>query len=204
MRKLKIILPICFCIFIIFASHDASAEVAIHNPHVEGIFGLLSWHPDALNSDSEVRGNYEVIITADPIIPSIDQVTHIQFKVFNYNQGPYGDNKLNYAEIGVNHFTMGVRIYHNDVLVHEFLPQYHDGSSWSTDYTFTQSGNHVLKVDLYNFDKDNNVVTYIFNVPVSTKFGPIFQYILVAAVIAFAIILIWVRFAMRRKKIQRL
>ncbi len=65
MRKIKIILPICFCIFIIFSSHDASAEVAIHNPYVEGIFGSLSWHPDALNSDSEVRGNYEVIITAE-------------------------------------------------------------------------------------------------------------------------------------------
>lgn len=204
MRKIKIILPACFCILIIFASHDASAEVPILNPYVGGIFGSLNWHPDALNSDSEVIGNYEVIVTADPIIPAIEQVTHMQFKVFNYNQGPYGDNKLNYAEMGVNHFTMGVRIYRNNVLVHEFLPQYHDGSSWSTDYTFTQSGNHVLKVDLYNFDKDKNVVTYIFNVPVSTKFGPIFQYILIAAVIAFAIILIWIRFDVRRKKTQHL
>lgn len=202
MRKIKIILPVCFCILVIFVSHDASAELPILNTSVDGIFGSLNWQPDALNSDSEAIGNYEVIITTDPISPAIDQVTHIQFKVFNYNQGSYGD-KLNYAEMGVNHFTMGVRIYHNDVLVHEFLPQYHDGSSWSTDYIFTQSGNHVLKVDLYNFDKDHNVVTYIFNVPVSTKFGPIFQYIIVAAVAAFAIILAWVGFSMKRKKTQK-
>lgn len=204
MRKIKIIFPVFFCILIIFASHDASAESSILNMYAEGIFGTLDWHPDALNSDSEAIGNYEVIVTTDPIIPAVDQVTHIQFKVFNYNQGPYRDNKLNYAEMGVNHFTMGVRIYRNDVLVHEFLPRYNEGSSWSTNYTFTQSGNHVLKVDMYNFDKDHGIVTYIFNVPVSTKFGPIFQYILIAAVMAFAIVLIWVRFAMRRKKVQRL
>jgi len=204
MIKLQIIIPVFFCILIIFTSHNASAELPILNSYVEGIFGTLNWQPDALNSDSEAIGNYEVVITTDPIIPAIDQMTHIQFKVFNYNQGSYGDNKLNYAEIGVNHFTMGVRIYHNDVLVHEFLPQYHDGSSWSTNYTFTQSGNHVLKVDLYNFDKDNNIVTYIFNVPVSTKFGPIFQYILISAAVGFTTILIWIRFVIRRKKTQHL
>jgi hypothetical protein len=203
MRKIEIILIVCFFVLIIFVSHDASAE-SLLNTSVENVFGTLNWQPDALNSDSEVIGNYEVIVTTDPIIPEVDQVTHIQFKVFNYNQGPYRDNKLNYAEMGVNHFTMGVRVYHNDILVHEFLPQYHDGSSWSTDYAFTQSGNHVLRVDLYNFDKNNDLKTYVFNVPVSTKFGPVFQYILVAAVIAFAIILIWVGLTMKRRKTQHL
>jgi len=202
-KKIEIILATCYCFLIIFTFHYASAAIPLHNASVEGIFGILNWQPDALNSDSEVIGNYEVIITTEPVIPAIDQVTHIQFKVFNYNQGAYGD-KSNYAEMGVNHFTMGVRIYHNDVLVHEFLPQYHDGSSWSTNYTFTQSGNHVLKIDLYNFDKDHNVVTYIFNVPVSTKFGPIFQYILIAAVTAITIVLIWMRFTMHKKKAQKL
>ena len=189
---------------IISTYQNASADLPIINTSTEGIFGTLNWQPDALNSDSQVIGNYEVIVTTDPVIPALNQVTHIQFKVFNYNQGTQGDNKLNYAEMGVNHFTMGVRIYHNDVLVHEFLPQYHDGSSWSTNYTFTQSGNHILKVDMYNFDKNNNVVTYVFNIPVSTEFGPIFQYILIATAVAFAAILIWIRFAMKRKKAHQL
>ena len=197
-------MSLCFFILVIATFHNASAELPITHINMEGIFGTLNWQPDALNSDSQVIGNYEVIVTTDPIIPALDQTTHLQFKVFNYNQGPYGDNKLNYAEMGVNHFTMGVRIYHNDMLVHEFLPQYHYGSSWGTDYTFTQSGNHIVKVDLYSLDKNNNVVTYVFNIPVSTKYGPIFQYILIASVVAFTIILIWVKFVMRRKKTQRL
>lgn len=197
----KIIL--CFFILIIVTLHNANADVPVTNASVEGIFGTLNWQPDALNSDSQIIGNYEVIVTTDPFVPAVDQITHIQFKIFNYNQGTYADNKLNYATIGVNHFTMGVRVYHNDVLVHEFLPQYHDGSSWSTDYTFTQSGNHILKVDLYNFDKNNNVVTYVFNIPVTTEFGPIFQYVLIASAVAFGAVLIWIKLIMKRKNIQQ-
>ncbi len=179
--------------------HDVTARSTVLDASGEGIFGTLNWQPDALNSNSEAIGNYEVVVTTDTLNPTINQTTHIQFKVFNYNQGYYRD-KLNYAEIGVNHFTMGVRLYHNDILMHEFLPQYHDGSSWSTDYVFTKSGNYVLKVDLYNIDKDNNVVTYIFNIPVYTTFGPIFQYIIISAAAAFAIVLIWVKLVMMKNK----
>lgn len=199
MVKTRLILLACLCALLVFASHKASAILPALGMSGEGIFGAMNWQPDALNSDSEAIGNYEVVFTTDTFNPEIGQVTHLQFKVFNYNQGYYRD-KLNYAEMGVNHFTMGVRVYHNDVLMHEFLPQYHDGSSWSTDYIFTKSGNYVLKVDLYDVDKNNNVVTYIFNVPVSTAFGPVFQYVIISAVAAFAIVLIWIKFVMMRRK----
>lgn len=197
MKKTNIILLSCFCILFITASPYASAYSIDSKDISYGIFGDLNWKPDALNSQSQVIGNYEVVVTTDPVSPAINKITHIQFKVYNYNQGSSYD-KLNYAEIAVNHFTMGVRIYHNDELVHEISPQYHDGSSWSTDYVFTESGNHVLKIDLYGFDKDNKVVTYLFNIPVTTEFGPIFQYLLVAAAAAFAIILIWIKITMKK------
>ncbi|MDE2589322.1 MAG: hypothetical protein KGL95_06620, partial [Patescibacteria group bacterium] len=69
-----------------------------------------------------------------------------------------------------------------------------------TSYTFTKSGNYVLRVDLYNIDKNNDVVTYIFNIPVSTEFGPIFQYIIIAAAAAFATVLVWVKFTMKKSQ----
>lgn len=202
MKKIRLILPVCFCILVIFASQDASAKVPILETSGEGIFGIMNWQPDALNSDSEAIGNYEVVVAPDTFNPTINQTTHIQFKVYNYNQGYYRD-KLNYAEMGVNHFTMGVRVYHNDILMDEFLPQYHDGSSWNTNYTFTKSGNYVLKVDLYDVDKNNNVVTYIFNISVSNEFGPIFAYIIIAAAGAFTTVLIWMKLVMTKKKPQQ-
>ena len=197
----KIAIP---AVILIFTLTTVTASSQTPNPHqsINSLFGGLQWQPDALNSESEVIGNYQVVITTNPLNPRVNQTTHIEFKVYNYNQGVYGD-KANYAETGVNHFTMGVRVFYNDNLVDEFLPQFHNGNSWSVDYTFHRSGNHVLKVDLYDMGKDNQVVTYIFNMPVDTIFGPIFQYVLIAASAALAGTIIWVKFVMMKKKTVR-
>ncbi|MDE1830685.1 MAG: hypothetical protein KGI25_10230, partial [Thaumarchaeota archaeon] len=90
----------------------------------------------------------------------------------------------------------------NDQLVDEILPQLHKGNSWSMDYTFHRSGNHVLKIDLYDADRNNQVITYIFNIPVNTIFGPIFEYILIAGAVALTGTLLWVKFVMMKKKVR--
>ena len=187
---------------LILACHDAYGQSSSTGSVFKSIFGSLSWQPDALNSLSEVIGNYQVVVTTDPISPVVNQTVHIGFKVYNYNQGVYGD-KSSYAETGVNHFTMGIRVFYNDNLVDEIRPQLHRGNSWVMDYTFHRSGNHVFKVDLYDMDKNNQVVTYIFNMPVNTIFGPIFQYILVAAAMALSGTLLWVKFVMLKRKTPR-
>ena len=185
---------------IMFSSHGVNAELS-SNSIFNNLFSGLKWQPDALNAESEVIGNYQVVITTNPLTPVVNQTTHMEFKVYNYNQGAYSD-KLNYAETGVNHFIMGIRVFYNDELVDEMLPQLHKGNSWNVDYTFHRSGNHVLKIDLYDADKNNQVITYIFNIPVNTILGPIFEYILIAAAIALAGTLIWVRFIMMKKKVS--
>ena len=192
-----IILSMLAVFFIMFTSHSVNAELP-SDSIFNNFFSGLKWQPDALNAESEVIGNYQVVITTDPLTPVVNQTTHMEFKVYNYNQGVYGD-KSNYAETGVNHFVMGIRVFYNDGLVDEILPQLHKGNSWNMDYTFHRSGNHVLKIDLYDTDRNNQVVTYIFNIPVNTIFGPVFEYILIAAAIALAGTLIWVRFVMMKK-----
>ncbi|MGB9003673.1 MAG: hypothetical protein WCC52_07705, partial [Nitrosotalea sp.] len=89
---------------------------------------------------------------------------------------------------------------YNDQLVDTIPPALHKGDSWSFDYVFAKSGNHVLKVDLYNIDKDDNLETYIFNVPVLTSYGSIFSYLMVTASIAVASILIWMKISMSKQK----
>lgn len=195
-RKSPVIIFSCLLIVITF--HNVSAYQSFADKITGSIFGDLSWEPEPLTSDSEVIGNYEVILVTDPYTPSVNQITHMQLKVFNYNQGPYGD-KSNYASIGVNHFYMGIRVYYNDHLVDTIPPAFHKGDSWSFDHVFKESGNHVLKVDLYDIDKSNGVETYIFNVPVLTSFGSIFTYLLIAASIAVASVLIWMKILMSKK-----
>lgn len=199
MKKIEILGAICTLALCVIAFHTVNAQSSAPRSFFN-LFGSLNWQPDAPNAESEVIGNYQVVVTTDPLTPRVNQTTHLEFKVYNYNQGVYGDNS-NYAETGVNHFVMGVRIFDNDRLVGQFLPQMHRGNSWSTDYVFGESGNHVLKVDLYNTGKDNQVITYIFNIPVDTIFGPIFQYLLIAASTAFAITLVWVKLAKMKKRV---
>lgn len=189
------------CLLLASSFQAASAQKSSSGSILDSLFGGLNWQPDALNSESEVIGNYQVVVTTDPLSPRVNQTVHISFKVYNYNQGTYGE-KENYAETGVNHFTMGIRVFYNDHLVDEILPQTHEGNSWTIDYIFHRSGNHVLMVDLYDSDKANQVVTYVFNMPVDTIFGPIFQYILVAAAVAVGGTLLWVKFGMRQKKLR--
>ena len=200
MRTATILASIGF--IIIFSSNAASGAQDGSGSFLSNLLGGLQWQPDALNSESEVIGNYQIVVATDPLSPKVNDTTHFTFKVYNYNQGAYASSS-SYAETGVNHFTMGVRVFYNDRLVHEFLPQLHKGNSWAMDYTFRESGNHVFKVDLYDTGKDNGVITYIFNIPVDTIFGPIFQYILIAAAVAVAGTILWVKLRMVRKNPSR-
>ncbi len=198
MKIKKLLVPVFFCLLVILTFNNADAYQTFAYKIAGSIFGGLNWEPEPLTSDSEVIGNYEVILVTDPFTPNVNQTTHVQLKVFNYNQGPYGDAS-NYASIGVDHFLMGIRIYYNDQLVDVIPPELHKGDSWSFDYVFGKSGNHVLKVDLYNIDKDDNLETYIFNVPVLTSYGSIFSYLIIAASVAVASVLIWMKILVSKK-----
>lgn len=197
--RLVVLFMVFLCSFSTIASHSAYAEQSSVMTTFSNFFGGLKWQPDSLNAESEVIGNYQVVVTTNPLTPMVNKTTNMEFKVYNYNQGTYGDNS-NYAETGVNHFTMGIRVFYNDQLVDNINPQVHMGDSWSMDYTFHRSGNHVLKIDLYDADRNNQVITYIFNIPVNTIFGPIFEYILIAGSVALTGTLLWVKFVMTKKK----
>ncbi|MDE1765656.1 MAG: hypothetical protein KGI27_05170 [Thaumarchaeota archaeon] len=190
---------IFFLFSLFFIPQLASAYPLSEHAVTEGIFGDLNWQPEPLTSDSEAIGNYEVVLITDPYTPNVNQTTHIQLKVFNYNEGPYG-SKSNYASIGVNHFLMGAKIYYNDNLVYEIPEALHEGNSWSFDYVFRESGNHVLKVNLYDVAENDPLETYVFNVPVLTGFGFIFSYLIIAACVAVASVLIWIKISLNRKK----
>jgi hypothetical protein len=198
-KKKQSFLWVLSCFLVVFTLHNVDAFSTLYNTNTDSIFGDLNWQPDALNSNSQVIGNYEIVLTTDPFTPKVNQVTHMQFKIFNYNQGVYGD-RSNYAETGVNHFLIGFRIYYNDRLVDTIPPQQHQGNLLNIDYVFHESGNHVLKVDLYNTGKGNQLITYVFNVPVLTGYGSIFTYVVVVAAIGLASIIIWIKISVVKKR----
>ena len=114
------------------------------------------------NSAEQIIGGYRVQIATLPEFPNIGEKSQLLFRV--------QDEDFN----EIDRFTMGVRIFYNDILVDELKPQSNDEGHWETDYVFERPGNHIFKVDLYDVGKDGGVITYIFNIGTQTPFGYVF------------------------------
>ncbi len=74
----------------------------------------------------------------------------------------------------VDRFRMGIRVYYNDELVDTIPPKSIEGSHWDIDYVWRNSGNHIVKVDLYDMGGKSGVITFTFNMGTQNPFGYIF------------------------------
>ena len=127
------------------------------------VFGQASGHA-LFNSAEETIGDRRVQIATDPEIPEVNQKVKVLLRVT--------DQQLN----EVPRFTVGIRIFYNDVQVDGIPPQTVDSGHWSMDYVFKKHGNHIFRVDLY--DDSGKVRTYTFNVSTQSPFGYIFIYVI--------------------------
>ncbi|WP_101477929.1 hypothetical protein [Candidatus Nitrosotalea bavarica] len=153
-----------------------------------------------LNSDDQTIGNYEVQIATDPEIPEANHPFKLSLRVLNHQSASNILNSLNTQISEVDHFRMGLRIYYNDELVGTIPVQSFDRGEWSTQYTFHETGNHIVDVDLYDMGPDGKILTYTFNITVLNVFGNIFPYIISSGGIGFVIIVVWA--LMTRNKVK--
>ena len=152
------------------------------------------------NSDSETIGNYEVQVATIPEIPSANEPFKLEFRVLNYVQSTSYLNSFNTQNSEVDHFRMGVRVFYNDKLIDTIPPQSHDGGQWVLPYTFHESGNHVVEVDLYDAGPNGEMLTYQFNVSAVNLFGPLFVYIISAGGLGAFVLIIWALITRRRMR----
>ena len=147
-------------------------------------------HPP-FSTDSTRIGNYEIKIETTPPVPEAGRNTQIHFLVLDEKGNP------------VDNFRIGVQIYHNDALQSSFLPANHNLGKYDLDYTFTESGNHVIRVDLYDLKK-GETLSYAFNVGVLNVYMNIFTYLVIAGLagaagIVFAIVLYQRKFKLGKR-----
>lgn len=153
---------------------------------------LVTQNADAhslLNSAESTIGNNRVQIATDPEIPTTNEKSRILVHVT--------DLDLN----DVKRFTMGIRIFYDDIQVDEISPQSVDGGYWSFDYVFKRQGNHIFRVDLY--DSNGKVITHIFNISTQNPFGYIFIYVIVSGAIGLAVLVGYVYLPKKFGKIPR-
>jgi hypothetical protein len=123
-------------------------------------------HPP-FSTDSAIMGNYEIKIETTPPVPETGKNTSIHFLVLDENARP------------LDYFRMGLQIYHNDDLEISLPPADHSSGRYDLDYTFKESGNHVIRVDLYDL-KSGQILSHAFNVGVLNFYMNIFTYLVIA------------------------
>ena len=149
-----------------------------------GVYEVI--HPP-FSTDSTRIGNYEIKIETTPPVPEVEKNTKIHFLVLDENGIP------------VDNFRMGLQIYHNDDLQSSFLPADHSSGKYDLDYIFKESGNHVIRVDLFDLKK-GEMLSHAFNIGVLNFYMNVFTYLIIAGLVgAIGIILAIIIF---QKKIK--
>ena len=135
-----------------------------------GFFVLLGGyeiiHPP-FSSDSTTIGENEIKIETTPPVPEVGKNTQIHILVLDKNGNP------------LENFRIGLQIYYNDNLLRTFAPSDHSVGKYDQDYIFNESGNHVIRVDLFDL-KNGNVISHAFNVGVLNFYMDLFQYLVIA------------------------
>lgn len=115
------------------------------------------------NSAEQTLGDYRVQVATAPEFPQIDEPSQFLIKVtrgFDYEE--------------VDNFTMGIRVYYNDQQIDAIPPTSVTGSHWDFDYVWKNIGNHIVRVDLYDMEGSDGVLTYTFNMGTQSPFGYLF------------------------------
>ena len=141
------------------------------------------------NSGEKFEAGYRVQVATLPEFPQIGEPSIFLVRVtegFDYEE--------------VDKFTMGIRIYYNEELVDTIQPKSIEGAHWDLDYVWKNSGNHIVKVDLYDIGENQVVVTYTFNMGTQNPFGYIFFIAITIGALFLAITIGYVYFTKKFKK----
>lgn len=115
------------------------------------------------NSAEQSYGGYRVQVATAPEFPQINEPSQFLIKVtkgFDYDE--------------VDNFTMGIRVYYNDQQVDTIPPTLVTGTHWDFDYVWKNIGNHIVKIDLYDMEGTDKILTYTFNMGTQSPFGMVF------------------------------
>jgi hypothetical protein len=88
----------------------------------------------------------------------------------------------------VKRFTMGVRIFYDNQQIDAIRPQSHESGHYEQTYIWKNSGNHIVRVDLYDMDGNPGILTYTFNMSTQSPFGYIFILAITTGAITLAVV----------------
>jgi hypothetical protein len=139
------------------------------------------------NSAESFLGGYRVQVATLPEFPQIGETSQILFRV---TDGDFEE---------VDRFTLGARIFYNDQQIDAIPPQSYSGGHVELDYIWQNSGNHLVRVDLYDMDGTSGVLTYTFNMGTQSPFGYIFIIAITIGALSLGVVVTYIYFPERLK-----
>ncbi|MCH8914306.1 MAG: hypothetical protein IIA82_00385 [Thaumarchaeota archaeon] len=143
------------------------------------------------NSGEKFEAGYRVQVATLPEFPEIGGASQFLVRV---TEG------FDYVE--VDRFRMGIRIYYNEELIDTIPPKSIEGSHWDLDYVWKNSGNHIVKVDLYDIGENQEVITYTFNMGTQNPFGYIFFISITVGALVLAVVVGYIYLPKKLKKFK--
>ncbi len=142
------------------------------------------------NSAEKFEAGYRVQVATLPEFPQIGEPSQFLIRV---TDGDFEE---------VDRFRMGIKIYYNEELIDTILPKSIEGSHWNIDYVWKNSGNHIVKVDLYDMEGNQGVITYTFNMGTQNPFGYIFFIAISVGAMGLAVVTGYIFFSKKFKKFK--
>ena len=133
------------------------------------------------NSAEQSIGGYRVQVATAPEFPQINEPSQFLIKVtegFDYKE--------------VEDFTMGIRVYYNEQQVDAIPPTSINGAHWDFDYVWRNIGNHIVKVDLYDMEDSDGILTYTYNMGTQSPFGFLFIGAITTGALVFVGIMLYI------------
>jgi hypothetical protein len=139
------------------------------------------------NSAESFLGGYRVQVATLPEFPQIGETSQILFRI---TDGDFEE---------VDRFTLGARIFYNDQQIDAIPPESYSGGHVELDYVWENSGNHLVRVDLYDMDETSGVLTYTFNMGTQSPFGYIFIIAITIGALTLGVVVTYIYFPERLK-----
>ena len=139
------------------------------------------------NSAESTFGGYRVQVATLPEFPEIGENSQILFRITD----------VDFEE--VERFTLGARIFYNGQQIDAIPPKSYEGAHVEMDHVWENSGNHIVRVDLYDMEGTSKVLTYTFNMGTQSPFGYIFFIAITIGALTLGVVVTYIYFPEKLK-----
>ena len=140
------------------------------------------------NSEEEKIGGYRIQVATNPEIPGPGSPSRLLVAITDYDGNDLVDVKA------------GLKIFKNDVLIHEVVPRIYATGHIDLEYTFPESGLYIAEVDI--IDPLGKVISSKFNIGIIQTFGYIFYSMVILGTFLSLSLIGGIYFMKRRKAKQ--